>query len=327
MKRDVALEILSKKKRAHFGTELILFRLYSLEDTLKSVESSDGKYDYELYKYFPISLVACLECFFKAAFKEMIDHGPPFFERVGKINNLQTFKLDLKILQSIQGKEITVGEFISHVLPLNNLGDIESTMSALIDGDFLHELKLFKIKEERVPLLSAQTKALKNFKDNYETVYKNIKTIFELRHMYCHEVPPLREGPNFDKNVIIGCFKSTMDFIFASSEYVTELLHPNYPLKQGEMNEHAKKEHDKADEEMKQIYGRLIDVLDDKQKKNLETAQRQWEVYRNSDAELVANLEGEGGTIWPMLYSYESQSIIEERTKKLEQLYEFMSDR
>ena len=326
MKRDIASEILSKKRRTHFRTEHILFRLDVLEDTLKSIEISKSKYNYELYKYFPISLVACAEYFFRTTFKELIDYGSPFFDRVEKLNKLQTFKLDLKILQSIQGKEITVGELISHILPLNNLNDIESTMSILINRDFLHELRFFEIKEERMPLLFTQTRALKNFKNNYDKVIKDINATFELRHVYCHELPLLREGLDFDKSVIVSCFKNTADFLIASSEYVTELLQPNYPLRQGEMNEYAAKENDKAQKKMEQVYINLMNIIDDKQKNDLEMAQEKWGEYRNSNAELAANFGGEGGTIWPMLYSYESQSIIEERTKKLEQLYEFMND-
>ena len=153
MKRDYITEILSKKERARFSErDHILFdRVRALEpvvDLCKSLaKSHDDAPDYplnilkengELHRYIPIGMIACMESFFRISIKELIDTGSPFLDRA---SNLREIKFDFTIVQAIQGKKLTVGDFLSHLLPMKSLEDINNTISVLTEKDFLNELK------------------------------------------------------------------------------------------------------------------------------------------------------------------------------------------
>lgn len=97
----------------------------------------------ELLKYIPIATVACYEAFFRSTVKEIVDFGKPYSNHVANYNQSKNVKLDFEVISAIQTKTLTVGDFVSHILPYNNLSDVVSNISVLIDRDFMEELKTF----------------------------------------------------------------------------------------------------------------------------------------------------------------------------------------
>lgn len=93
--------------------------------------------DFELSRYFPIALVSCIEGYFRLVFADLINHGAPYKDNAAKFE----IKFTIDTAVSLERHSVTLGEFVAHLLPLNNLDDIESNMTTLIGESFL---KLFK---------------------------------------------------------------------------------------------------------------------------------------------------------------------------------------
>jgi hypothetical protein len=142
-KRNYVEEILSKSERNKRRPAywLLQNRIDALEKALGFAEESARNGDpsgTELLKYIPIGLVACAEGFLRLSFKEIIDFGPPFSENAA---SFQQLKFDFKLVQAIGTRTVTVGDFVSHLLPLNNLDDINANLTTLIGEDFLNRFK------------------------------------------------------------------------------------------------------------------------------------------------------------------------------------------
>jgi hypothetical protein len=136
-KRDIIQEILAIQQRQRFGNAQaeVFVRLSDINSSFKKRNSSDP----ELLRYYPVALVACIESAFRLLIKELIDFGPPFTERAAKL--AATIKFDYDVINAFQGKTISMGDFLSHAVRINNLSDIQTHMSDLFQGDYLDKLR------------------------------------------------------------------------------------------------------------------------------------------------------------------------------------------
>ncbi|HVG33150.1 MAG TPA: hypothetical protein VM911_08720 [Pyrinomonadaceae bacterium] len=180
--RDYISEILSRKsrhlKRAQRWEQFIK-RAEPLVEAFtyaKDQIKSDVPFRAELLRYFPIGMVACLEGYFRMAFRDLIDFGEPYIENV---KNFKDISLGMPYVLAIHGKKITIGEFIAHLLPISNLEDINRDMSVIIGQDFLERLNTTEYD------LKSRTSSLDRLK---VSAYGDIKEIFRLRHIFCHEL-------------------------------------------------------------------------------------------------------------------------------------------
>ncbi len=120
--------------------------MFDIEAAFNENLNYNGEFDCELIKYIPIATVACFEAFFRSVYKELVDFGKPFSDNAIKFNQSKNIRFDFDIINAIQSKTVTVGEFVSHILPCNNFDDINSNMSTLTDMNFANDLKKFKKK-------------------------------------------------------------------------------------------------------------------------------------------------------------------------------------
>ena len=168
---------------------------------------------YELARYIPIGLIACIEGYFGSVYKNLIDSGSPFREHLAKFDKIP-FSLDRFV--SIEQHSISLGEFVAHFLPCNSIDDINNNMSTLTGQDFLGFIK--KNYLEQVPSLFPET-------FTGDKLISNIKHIFDLRHMYCHEIsPPM---PRQDYSWVQSCPRAASEFLLISEYVVQELLSGN----------------------------------------------------------------------------------------------------
>lgn len=117
MKRNLINEITEIRSRSEFNSRLdYSSRLNDIEYAFNESLNYNGDFDKELVKYIPIATVACFEAFFRSAYKELIDFGKPFSDNAIKFNQSKNVKFDFEIINAIQTKTVTVGEFISHIL-------------------------------------------------------------------------------------------------------------------------------------------------------------------------------------------------------------------
>lgn len=163
----------------------------------------------ELYKYFPIGAIACLQGHFRLVVSDLIDHGAPYLERAGKLTDVN-FKLDS--ILAIHEKKVSVGEIISHILSVNDLNSEISYLETLIGDDFKDQLNKVEIEvsEDKYP-----------FSIFADYSFENVSKAFEYRHIFCHELAPSL-AINFDE--ARHCLGAVMAVQLAIELLVWELI-------------------------------------------------------------------------------------------------------
>ncbi|WP_299673495.1 HEPN domain-containing protein [uncultured Tenacibaculum sp.] len=318
MKRNLINEITSIKSRSEFNTRYdFKTKLNDIEYAFKENLHYNGKYNQELLKYIPIATVACFEGFFRSTYKELIDFGKPFSDNIVKFNQAKNVKFDFDIVNAIQTKTFSIGEFISHILPCNNYKDINSNLSTLIGKDFTSEIKLF----EKESIFEKVKETSKNFKENSNQIFADINRTFELRHIFCHEF-----ATNFDVNreEILRCFSSAKTFINQTNNFIWETIYPNAPETQTEMNIQSNIEFEKVDKEFLE----LIDLIKERKSNNFgidpelfDKKLNLWKDYRKNKAELDAS-QVEGGTMYPTIYINSLKITTKEKIESLKKEFE-----
>jgi hypothetical protein len=193
---------------------------YRIEDLQRSFEWAVQEHNYsgELLKYIPVGLVATLEAFFRSVIGQFIDFGPPYVERATKFAKSENIRSDIDYLIAIPQKRVSVGEFISHQVKINNLSNIAKYMTGLLEQDFWNKLKETVDSESKELILKNSDKA-----------YQNITAMFEMRHIIAHEMnfylptqlPILEESLN-----------NTLDVVNATGELATTLMNIPVSLKE-----------------------------------------------------------------------------------------------
>jgi len=158
----------------------------------------------ELIKYAPIGYVACLEGYLRLCLKQLIDSGDPYIDRVSEIEAL---RFDCRTVLAMTKDKISLGQYVSHVVPLNNVKDISSVFSVILAEDFLTAVKSinYMINEDgtrfalRTPMFDAED-------------YQALEELFRLRHIFAHELAPREK---VKPNVIRDCISAAAAFVTA----------------------------------------------------------------------------------------------------------------
>ena len=132
----------------------------------------------ELTKYIPIGSVACLEQYFRRWAARLINSGRPFINR---INRFPAITFNHASIIALNDKTISLGEFLSHQLPLSTLDDVNVQFSKLLyeqdaNTSFLEELKRTSVTAENL-----------KWDCDVRTI-KEVKELYRYRHIFCHEV-------------------------------------------------------------------------------------------------------------------------------------------
>jgi hypothetical protein len=320
MKRNLINEITAIKSRSEFNSRQdYSSKLNDIEYAFKENLDYNGDFNKELLKYIPIATVACFEAFFRSVYKELIDFGKPFSENVVKFNQAQNVKFDFDIVNAIQTKTVTVGEFVSHILPCNNFEDINKNLSLLCSIDFTDQIKKFT----RESIFEHVNDNSKQFIDNGDQIIAEIKRTFELRHIFCHE---FATSLPIDKEEILSCFNNAKLFLNQTNDFVWHLIYPNLPENQADMNIQASDEFEKFENDLSV----LILTIKEAKNENLDfdlnvelfdKTMQQWEVYRKSKAEFDASIM-EDGSMYPLLYASSLTATTKEKIESLKNEFE-----
>ena len=89
---------------------------------------------------------------------------------------------------------------------------------------------------------------------------------------------------------------------------------------QAEMNQDAATNFEKTDIELDLVYKKLISKIDKKSQAKLKTAQKAWIVFRDADAEMIADLDARGGSMAPMIYYGRKAELTKARTDQLKNI-------
>lgn len=195
-KRNLIDEIVSKQSRLHRrGTRIELFnrRVHPLVKGFRELLAAppDMSYRSEWLKYGAIGYIACVEGYFRLLIANVIDSGDPY---VSRITDLKDVRFTAESVVAIHKKQVTLGHFIAHLLPINGVADINSHLSALLATDYLKHY-------------SAQPLSQWNPRPIGEVLTKEIgrlERLFKLRHLYAHELATREKVPLREMEGLIG---------------------------------------------------------------------------------------------------------------------------
>ncbi len=312
-KRNIIAEIATLKSRDEFSQRHnFTSRLWALQDLIGAKNASE-----EVFRYVPIALVACFEGFFRSSYAEIIDYGTPYRDNITKFNQTKNTKLDFNIINAIKDEKISVGEFISYVLPCNNFSDIDKNMSTLLACSFSKSIKGFSSNS----ICEDINEINKEFNANPDKIIKAIQRIFELRHIFCHE---FATEVHVDKDEIRFLLSSAEIFLEHIDGYIWHTLYPNASETQADMNRSADQEARKLDTQLSEFIHLIksYEFKDDRafDKDLLEKSIMKWKEYRDAEAELQAS-GYKGGTMYPLVYLMSFSAITERKLKDLRKDY------
>ena len=120
---------------------------------------------------------------------------------MANVTKLKKFKISLEDIISSHQKSLTIADLVSHLMATNNLNDIISNLSVILNEDFGQLLKDFVLFNK--PYYSLDC----------DEIFKWVNKTFELRNIYVHEYA-------FKVPIIIKEIKNIIDnsylFIFIS---------------------------------------------------------------------------------------------------------------
>lgn len=282
-KRNIVNEITSIKSRTEFNPSMVFEqRLDDIYDALQKLLDMENP-NKELLKYIPISIVACFEAFFQNMIKLLIDNHKQYYANIVGFDQSKNVKLDFQVLAAIQSKTLTVGEFVAHLLPYNNLEDIASNIKTVTGEEFLTELKKFSQKPGP-PYLEGQWQ---KYRDKPGIVINGVNRTFELRHIFCHEF-----ATNIDIKAkeIAEIFDCCHIFLTLSFRYLYSIV---YPSSSGNPKYHtlqAIKEFTETDAVLHVVIKKIVDrIYKSKSHEEWNVALfkdsiRKWRKYRDSRA-------------------------------------------
>ena len=318
MKRNIITEIAEIKSRSEFNSrDDYNSRLKDIESAIIENLNYNGDFNKELLKYIPISTVACFEAFFRSVYKELIDFGKPFSDNVTNFNQAKNIKFDFDIVNAIQNKTVTVGEFVSHILPCNNFEDINSNLSILAGIDFVERVKSFR--KDGID----NDDETKEFIENADQIIVDIKRTFQLRHIFCHE---FATNLKVDKDEIFRCFRSAKLFLNHTNDLIWELLYPDSPTSQMEMNSQASELFEKLELELNELIFNIKEASKDNiyfeiDSLGFDKTINEWKKYREIKARFDSS-SFEGGTMYSLFYSNSLSTTTEEKIRSLEKEFE-----
>ncbi len=204
---DEILEIKSRNYQRFKRYDLAMKRIHPLVKGFREIKSLHVSTEYrnEWLKYGAIGYVAAMEGYFRLLISDLINSGSPYRERV---IDLRDVKFTPEVVLAIHDKKVSLGEFISHLLPINRLSDIDNHLSSILDEPFLKNLKSMPTFPPRnmVP-----------FGDCFPETFGHIEKLFELRHIYAHELATKEKVP---VRKLESYISSSANFIHHTEVYI-----------------------------------------------------------------------------------------------------------
>ena len=215
-KRDYIEEILTRKDRHLIRApreDQFRLRVYPLVKGFRAILALDSDVDYknEWLKYGAIGYIACIEGYFRMLFSDLINAGPPYSNR---ISGFKDIKINIEDLVAIHSKTVSLGEYISHLLPMNGVNDINGNMTTLIGQDYFNLLKasptnLFNPDDKRV------------VGETFPEIIGNVEALFQLRHLYCHELAPKVKTPT---RKVVNLISSAASLVTYTEDIAQKIL-------------------------------------------------------------------------------------------------------
>ncbi len=276
-----------------------------------------------LPEHLPIMIVAAMESFFRSAIAELIDHGEPFAARAVDLIEPSNQKPDYLIFLAVQKKKFTIGQFISHLVPLNSVEPINAAFTTLLAEDFL---KLLKKEELTSKLWDSHGLTIRRIGDDPGPIFSSVKRIVEIRNSIAHETSPIGRATVEE---IVNCCDRTKIFLIGAETFLFRLLHPGEPEFPNnlESKEYAHRRVLKAEATLAKLLVEYKDHLTrhsdwylegylEQRLSEIDDFQKRWREFAELKAKFAAN-EYAGGTIWGLIYSRDLEASILSRIQEL----------
>lgn len=306
IKRDLVGEIeeIRERQGPNAYPVTIPFRMLRIAQAFKAAPELDR----ELLRYIPIGKIACVEGFFRSAVKECIDAGGTFLENARQLNQAKDLRADIDMLGALHGRRISIGELVAHLVSINGLAQIDSIMSTITGTRFLESLRMVQSRWD----VEVERKPAGAIIADPDLAFRHVEEMFRLRHIYAHEVT--FEEP--ERSAIGEALASSVAFLTAAGEVVANLLHPNAPLTQADMNEQSARDLEAIDAQVDAALGELSALVDADRRVLLHAAHEVWREFRHRQAEFQARLY-QGGSIYPVIYGGAAQALAQARLEDL----------
>ena len=304
--------ILSTRSRLRFQRrEAELFaRLSAIRHSYKHLDPAI----HELLRYYPIALVACLESWFRLAIRELVDSGEPYLDNARQLLRREGFDYD--ILAGLHGQTITIGEVISHHPPISSLEHIIAIMKTITGEDFRSGISevhdRWKVELEKHPKVPIVT--------DIDETFRNVDRTFELRHIFCHETATAIE---VGRDEIDRCIEHTVTFLKASDELISQILYPDAPLTQTDMNIASHEDYMREREGLNLLVETIAAALSGERAKRFSAANEAWESFLEASVE-IESLEYKGGSMRPTVASLAATQLVRDRKIQLDRLLAFV---
>lgn len=244
-----------------------------------------------LYSYIPMRLVALMEGFFQELYSNIIDADIKYRRSFAKL--VKDVQFDTSVIDSFEKNTITFGEYASMLLPCNQLEDILSNISTLLDTD--------KLKDE--------------FKDT--SILADVKDVFHYRHIFCHEIAG---NIRLEHGKIIKMIDSTSEFMTVVGGFVSKTLYPQAPELTPDIINEAQKEFEAKDKELHELIKWLEENVDSEYWGVNLNFMDVFEEYRKKRSEKVCE-DYAGGSIYGYFYAQSMADITDELINGLKKKY------
>lgn len=271
--------------------------LYDVRDTIRDLDLYYADVNQEmLFEYVPVKIVACFQEFFRNIYKDFIDN-PKYRKNIAKLDLFKDIVYDAEILAAFQDKDITLGEYISYLIPCNKYEDINKTISSLAEVNFS------KLMHEQV--------------GDCDELLKDIQDIFSCRHIVCHEVP---RKHTIKKETVKKWIGSASAFVELTDNVVMDIIYPNPPITNYDMLQSVKKDFVEAEAELNALL-QTLKTLPHAEFKNIAFDYiDEWKKYREAKAK-AESATFEGGTYYRIIYTDSLTRTTKEMIKNLKVQY------
>ena len=261
---------------------------YEIKILRETFEKCDDAF---LYPYIPMRLVALMEGYFQELYSNIIDADVKYRRNFAKL--VKDVQFESPIIDSFEHNTITFGEYASMLLSCNQLEDIFTNISTLLDID--------KLKDE--------------FKE--KSILADVREIFYYRHIFCHEIAG---NIILEHGKILKMIDSASEFMNIIGDFVSGILYPQAPELTCDIINEAQKDFEAKDKELHNLIKWLKENIDFEYLGINLDFMEVFEEYRKKRAEKECENYVEG-SIYGYLYARSMTEITEELINGLKKKY------
>jgi hypothetical protein len=277
-----------------------------LDDLKASLSSLSSKGSSELFRYFPVAVIAVLETHFKATVQAIVDSGSPYLDR-GLALTRDRLRSASELLPILHRKTVTVGELVAHQLPFNSVASIEDALGTLFDAKLKGLVGTardpYHVRNEidSLPLV-----------DDVEALWRDLAKTFERRHILAHEAASNYVVTFDHAESAIDC---AVRFTAAVDALLWATVWKHLPLTQYEMNTDAWSRYGEVRKKFaRTLWHAWAIAKKNNQQKAFYNLHRNWRAYARGWSRFEVDEFGMG-SIRPLIAATAHERLLKARAK------------